>query len=260
KIQFTMKEPLDPKSTPSLLISVRFLLAIVIFFGVALQYMQKIDMGISIVVMVNTSAIQQTDPNHHIGPTIDDINDTCLFKPDQENSTKDSGTFVWSKSIQGLILASYFYGYIFTQIPGGWLSMKYGAKSVLGISMLTGSILTIFLVPSAQIGYGALIACRFLIGLAHGLMWPAISAMFIKWVPAFEKSRIIGFASSGANIGNVIALPLGGYLCGLQDGWKQMFYLFGNLFFYRKFVTTTLGIMSKFGFIFYGTNAIEAML
>lgn len=60
-------------------------------------------------------------------------------------------------------------------------------------------------------------------------MWPAISAMFIKWAPPFEKSRIIGFASSGANIGNVIALPLGGFLCGLENGWKLMFYLFGNL-------------------------------
>lgn len=109
-----MKEPLESKSNPPLLISVRFLLAIVIFFGVALQYMQKIDMGISIVVMVNSSAIQ--DSEHHIKPVIDDSNDTCLFKPDHKNSTKDSGSFVWSKSVQGLILSSYFYGYIFTQV------------------------------------------------------------------------------------------------------------------------------------------------
>lgn len=111
-----MKEPLSPKKNPPLLISVRFLLAIVIFFGVALQYMQKIDMGISIVVMVNSSAIQETDPGHHFGPAIDDTNDTCLFKPNHKNSTKDSGSFVWSKSVQGLILSSYFYGYIFTQV------------------------------------------------------------------------------------------------------------------------------------------------
>ncbi|RNA20803.1 sialin isoform X1 [Brachionus plicatilis] len=224
-----MKEPLDPKSTPSLLISVRFLLALVIFFGVALQYMQKIDMGISIVVMVNSTAIQQNDPNHHLAPSTDDANDTCLFKPDLTNSTKDSGSFEWSKSVQGLILSSYFYGYIFTQIPGGWLSMKYGPKTILGVSMLIGSIFTILIVPSAQLGYGVLMACRFLIGLSHGMMWPAISAMFIKWAPPFEKSRIIGFATSGANIGNVIALPLGGFLCGLEDGWKLMFYLFGSL-------------------------------
>lgn len=111
-----MKEPLNPSKNPPLLISVRFLLAVVIFFGVALQYMQKIDMGISIVVMVNSSAIQETDPSHHYRPTIDDPNDTCLFKPNHKNSTRDSGSFAWSKSVQGLILSSYFYGYIFTQV------------------------------------------------------------------------------------------------------------------------------------------------
>ncbi|CAF0770185.1 unnamed protein product [Brachionus calyciflorus] len=243
-----MKELLDPKPQHSLLFSVRFLLAIVIFFGVALQYMQKIDMGISIVVMVNSSALQ--DNNHGEMPVIDE-NDTCLFKPKHTNSTRDTGSFVWSKSVQGLILSSYFYGYIFTQVPGGWLSMKYGAKIILGLSMLGGSIFTILIVPSAELGYGVLMACRFLIGVSHGMMWPAISAMFIKWAPPFEKSRIIGFASSGANIGNVVALPLGGYLCDLENGWKTMFYLFGfsGVIWFILFILLTADTPQKHKFI-----------
>lgn len=87
--------------------------------------------------------------------------------------------------------------------------------------------MTVLLVPSATWGYGALMACRFLIGVSHGMMWPAISAIFVKWAPPFEKSRIIGFSSSGSNIGNVVALPLGGFLCNLDNCWKTMFYIFG---------------------------------
>lgn len=45
--------------------------------------------------------------------------------------------------------------------------MKYGAKKTLGFSMLIGSIFTILIVPSAELSYGALMACRFLIGLSH---------------------------------------------------------------------------------------------
>ena len=45
--------------------------------------------------------------------------------------------------------------------------MKYGAKIILGLSMLGGSIFTALLTPSAEFGYGALMACRFLIGLSH---------------------------------------------------------------------------------------------
>jgi MFS family permease len=36
----------------------------------------------------------------------------------------------WDSMTQGLILGSFFYGYICTQLPGGWLSRKYGGKSV----------------------------------------------------------------------------------------------------------------------------------
>ena len=36
--------------------------------------------------------------------------------------------FEWDSGTQGLILASFFYGYIVTQIPGGYLATKYGGK------------------------------------------------------------------------------------------------------------------------------------
>lgn len=60
-------------------------------------------------------------------------------------------------------------------------------------------------------------------------MWPAISSMFIKWATPEEKSRLIGFASAGTNIGNIIALPLGGLLCedGFYHGWGSIFIIFG---------------------------------
>ena len=32
--------------------------------------------------------------------------------------------FDWDSKTQGLILASFFYGYILTQIPGGYLATK----------------------------------------------------------------------------------------------------------------------------------------
>lgn len=43
------------------------------------------------------------------------IEDHCLFKQ-QKGSSSFDGPFIWNKNIQGLILSSYFYGYITTQV------------------------------------------------------------------------------------------------------------------------------------------------
>ena len=56
-----------------------------------------------------------------------------------------------------------------------------------------------------------------------------MSALFIKWIPQSEKSRLIGFSGSGSSIGNIIALPIVSYLCveGFDGGWPSIFYIFG---------------------------------
>jgi MFS family permease len=48
-----------------------------------------------------------------------------------------------------------------------------------------------------------------------------------------ERSRLVGMASSGSWVGNIIALPLGSFLCvsGFDGGWASIFYIFGILFF-----------------------------
>jgi MFS family permease len=72
--------------------------------------------------------------------------------------------------------------------------------------------------------------------LKKGLVWPAISDIFIRWVPVAEKSRLIGFASAGNNLGNIIALPLGTYLCvdGFAGGWPSIFYIYGIILFVKR--------------------------
>jgi hypothetical protein len=85
-------------------------------------------MGIAIVCMVNNTALKHVDQNKtndYVG-----INDTSFYysnnesnsREDQQCSIKQSqtnhldGPYLWDKSIQGFILASYFYGYILTQV------------------------------------------------------------------------------------------------------------------------------------------------
>ena len=43
----------------------------------------------------------------------------------------------------GVILGSFFYGYICLQIPGGWLSTKFGGKRLFGMAIFLASLLAL---------------------------------------------------------------------------------------------------------------------
>jgi hypothetical protein len=61
----------------------RFLLAVIIFTGVGMQYMQKIDMGIAIVCMVNATAVKNLENHSHVITNLTG----CLFNPESKNTT-----------------------------------------------------------------------------------------------------------------------------------------------------------------------------
>jgi hypothetical protein len=71
------------KKEPPFLLSCRFLLSFSVFLGAAIQYMQKIDMSITIVSMINNTAIKVDRPplNYFQVKSTNQSNDTCLFKP-----------------------------------------------------------------------------------------------------------------------------------------------------------------------------------
>lgn len=49
-------------------------------------------------------------------------------------------------SVLGVVLSTFFIGYAIMQIPGGWLSDKFGSKKVIMTAILLWSIFTLFLV------------------------------------------------------------------------------------------------------------------
>ena len=69
----------------------------------------------------------------------------------------------------GLILGSFFYGYIITQLPGGWLGARFGGKYLFGFGVLCTSVLTMFTPLAARHSVGMLILVRILEGLGEVL-------------------------------------------------------------------------------------------
>ena len=74
--------------------------------------------------------------------------------------------FDWSKTTQSTILASFFYGYIVTQIPGGLLSDRFGGRRVFGIGVFIAAITTLLFPVCARTSVVLVYVLRVVLGLA----------------------------------------------------------------------------------------------
>lgn len=132
----------------------------------------------------------------------------------------------WSPATQGLVLSSFYVGYLLMQIGGGRLADRFGGKLVLGLGVLLWSLFTIVTPPAAFLGFGALLLARIGMGLGEAVTFPSIYNMIARWIPPAEKARAVGFATTGIPVGTVFALIVTPVI--VQSlGWAWAFYLFG---------------------------------
>jgi len=64
------------------------------------------------------------------------------------------------------VLSSFFYGYIVTQVLGGWLASRYGGKHVFGVGVLVTLVATMLVPLAARNHVALLVALRVIMGLA----------------------------------------------------------------------------------------------
>lgn len=62
------------------------------------------------------------------------------------------GDFYWSQELQGVILSSFFWGYVLTHLPGGILAEKFGGKYTLALGILSTAIFTIATPLAVELG------------------------------------------------------------------------------------------------------------
>ncbi|XP_062953617.1 sialin isoform X8 [Cynocephalus volans] len=110
---------------------------------------------------------------------------------------KPDKRYQWDAETQGWILGSFFYGYIITQIPGGYIASKVGGKLLLGFGVLGTAIFTLFTPLAADLGVGPLIVLRALEGLGEGVTFPAMHAMWSTWAPPLERSKLLSISYAG---------------------------------------------------------------
>ncbi|GBB84738.1 hypothetical protein RclHR1_11300007 [Rhizophagus clarus] len=138
--------------------------------------------------------------------------------------------FGWSSTAQGLVLSSFFIGYLTTQVFGGAFADRFGGKLVLGAAAFGWTTFTLFTPSAAKLGLGYLLSCRILLGIAEGACLPSIHSLIASWAPQEERSRIVAvIQGSGSNIGIILALPVSTWLGSGPWGWQSIFWAFGAI-------------------------------
>uniref|UniRef100_A0A8C1I6S8 Solute carrier family 17 member 8 n=1 Tax=Cyprinus carpio TaxID=7962 RepID=A0A8C1I6S8_CYPCA len=181
----------------------RYIIAILSGLGFCISFGIRCNLGVAIVEMVNNNTVY--------------INGTAVMQPAQFN---------WDPETVGLIHGSFFWGYIVTQIPGGFISNKLAANRVFGAAIFLTSVLNMFIPSAARVHYGCVMFVRILQGLVEGVTYPACHGMWSKWAPPLERSRLATTSFCGSYAGAVIAMPLAGVLV-QYVGWPSVFYIYG---------------------------------
>jgi len=136
--------------------------------------------------------------------------------------------FGWTDTQRGVILSSFFVGYLVTQVMGGSLAARLGGKAVLGFGVLWWSLFTLLTPLSAMTSFPVLIAARILMGLGEGVAFPATYNLLGRWVPAQERTRAASFNLSAIPLGTLFAVSTTPFIA-LAFGWQAVFYAFGAL-------------------------------
>nr|XP_020040229.1 vesicular glutamate transporter 2 [Castor canadensis] len=182
----------------------RYIIAIMSGLGFCISFGIRCNLGVAIVDMVNNSTI------HRGGKVI-----------------KEKAKFNWDPETVGMIHGSFFWGYIITQIPGGYIASRLAANRVFGAAILLTSTLNMLIPSAARVHYGCVIFVRILQGLVEGVTYPACHGIWSKWAPPLERSRLATTSFCGSYAGAVIAMPLAGILV-QYTGWSSVFYVYGS--------------------------------
>jgi ACS family sodium-dependent inorganic phosphate cotransporter len=128
----------------------------------------------------------------------------------------------------GLVLSSFFWGYLWPQMLGGWMADRFGGKRVLAAGVALWSIATFLTPPAASISFSSLLIMRALLGAGEAINFPAVHSIAARWTIASERARAIALHFSGVAFGTMVAL-LASPVIILAFGWPSVFYISGAL-------------------------------
>lgn len=196
-------------------IPIRFWIGCMVFLTTYINYTARVNMSISIVSMTmgKDKAIPECKR--------DEMSAADRKKP--VNLPDYGPRYEWNENIQGLILGSYFWGYIITSLPGGFIAEWLGPFHTVFWTHALTAAMNVACVFAPDVHWGLLVFCRFVIGLCAGPIYPALQCLIARWAPPAEKGKFVG-ALMGNTLGTCCTWPIVGAIT-QAFGWDWGFYV-----------------------------------
>ncbi|MDF2636358.1 MAG: major facilitator superfamily 1 [Pelosinus sp.] len=115
-----------------------------------------------------------------------------------------------SMTIAGLAAGIFFIGYIFLQVPGGYIAEKKSAKKFITFTIFGWGLLTV--VNGFVTKEWELLLIRFLLGFVEGGVYPAILVILGNWFPANEIGRANAMFMTSTSLAAIITNPISGWI------------------------------------------------
>jgi sugar phosphate permease len=134
--------------------------------------------------------------------------------------------FGFDKITMGIIFSSFVWAYAAFQVPGGWLSDRFGARNVLTIIVSYWSIMTA--ATAAATGAVSFVVLRFLFGIGEAGAFPGATRAMQLWYPRHERGFVQGVTHSASRLGAAIAPPIVVVIMTTWN-WQAVFYVSGGV-------------------------------
>ncbi|XP_063230676.1 sialin-like isoform X2 [Bacillus rossius redtenbacheri] len=196
----------------------RFEIALLSFFGVTLLYTLRVSLSLAVVAMVRVQPDNRSVSAEEVCPA------PRPGTPDHVTSRE--GEFDWSMTVVSQVLAAYHYGYISTQLLGGYAAERFGTKYVFGLAITSAALLNIISPLAIRTHFLFFYVVRVLQGLFGGMALPSLHWLMSKWFPPSERAVLSSMLFSAIFVGSLVALGLSGVLI-TWSGWPLVYYFFG---------------------------------
>ena len=135
-----------------------------------------------------------------------------------------SKEFGFDKITMGIIFSAFVWAYAIFQVPGGWLSDRFGARPVLAAIVAYWSVMTA--ATAMATGSLSFFIIRFLFGAGEAGAFPGATRAMQVWYPRRERGLVQGLTHSASRLGAAIAPPIV-VLIITTLGWRSVFYICG---------------------------------